>query len=91
MSNSISNITEYITFKKSVVDQFKKNMSLTDEMVIKLIFINSECSNENDPENNVDVSNYLADANNQSRLSLAFQQNPDLENSGFYDIGNMQP
>lgn len=90
-NTSINNITEYITFDKSVVDRFMQNMSLNNEMIIKLILINSDCSYPNSTNNNYDVSEYLSNCANQNRFSLAFQQNPSEGNAGFYDIGNMQP
>ncbi len=86
-TSTVSNITEYIYFKKDVVNVFRKEMNHTDNpMIIKLICIFEKCAGTDN-----DVVTHLSNPENQNRLSLAFQQNADLVNENFYDVGNMQP
>lgn len=88
-TSTVNIITEYIYFNKDVVSAFRKNMNDADNpMIIKLICILEKCVGAN-KEN--DVVTHLSRPENQNRLSLAFQQNADLVNENFYDVGNMQP
>ncbi len=90
-SNSASSkITEYITFEKDKVKDFKEKLADDGDMNVKLICIDKNCLSQG---STITIQEYLNNLNNQGKLSLAFQQknDPDKPNSDFFDIGNMQP
>ncbi|WP_435523001.1 hypothetical protein [Chryseobacterium indoltheticum] len=87
-STTTNAITEYITFPVENVEKFRANMSDDYDMRVKLICINDACIKDG---KDWEVTNYLKDARNKNRLSLAFQQYDSESDSNFYDIGNMQP
>ena len=86
--SNITKITEYITFTKVAVENFRASMSNTDNMVVKLICIDKNCVEDGQ---NDEVNEYLRCSENQNRMSLAFQQINVTPTDDFYDIGNMQP
>lgn len=87
-TNTVANVTEYVSFDEEIFNRFKKELSDNGDMEVKLIQISENCSF---PEDNNEVSTHFSRSENQNRFSLAFQQDPIGGNENFYDIGNMQP
>lgn len=87
-ASTLNGVTEYMTYTRKKVDDFRAVLIDDTDFNIKLICIKNSCDIGT---SDIAVSTFLRDDRNQDRLTMAFQKFDAGINTNFYDIGNMHP